>query len=322
MQEYSLDRGSGVQLAGIQHYKREVRQALGRQADDYFTGELPCQLIAEVDNPYDRNAVSVRVGGAIVGYLPAEVAAEVAPTFHRLVTSGFIPVTTCSIHWLPPREAGEEGFFAGANVSLPEPHLLLPINDPPPNSTLMPSGRSAQVIGEEDHFDMLFDYVPQQGEANLYLELRLGTRVLKNGTQRVGVYVYLDGENVGELSAATGKKFEPTLRHLDDVGKRAVVLGTIKGSALSASLTFKAAKSDEVEDSWVRSLPSAPGPFVPEAPSYSVPPAYRPPLAVSSPLPKRAEVKAKQAKSGGCALVLVTALGIAATIGSAVGGVV
>src|SRR5699024_127528 len=42
----------------------------------------------------------------------------------------------------------------------------------------------------------------------------------------------------------TGKKFAPSLRHLGDVVKRAAVLGAIKCSALSSSLTFRAAKSD------------------------------------------------------------------------------
>lgn len=82
---------------------------------------------------------------------------------------------------------------------------MLPSNNPPTNSSLLPSGGSAQVIREEDHFDVLRDYVPQSGEGLLFLELRLGTRVHKSGQERTTVYVYLDGAHVGELSAVTGK---------------------------------------------------------------------------------------------------------------------
>lgn len=322
MQEYALGRGTYVEVAGVQHYKREVQQALGAKAQSHFSEDLKCQLIPEVDNPYDRNAISVRVRNAIIGYIPAEVAEALSPVLQRLIVSRYIPTTECRLSWLPPNESPDSGGYVRAAVTLPEPHLLLPINDPPANSTLLPPGRSAQVVGEEDHFDLLFDYVPKEGEAQLYLELRLGTKVLKNGTQRSSVYVYLNGEQVGELSAATGKKFEPTLQHLDDVGKRAVVLGTIKGSALSASLTFKAAKSDEVEDDWVRALPPAPGPFVPEALSYNMPATYRPPLSVSNPLPAKAPAKPAVEKSGGCVMVLVAILGIAGAVGSAVSGIV
>lgn len=322
MQEYPLDRGTYLEIVGMRHYKREIQQALGAQARRQFSGDLKCQLIAEVDNPYDSNAISVRVHNSVIGYIPAEAAEALSPILQRLVVSGYIPTATCNLTWLPPNGApGSEGFVR-ASVSLVEPHLLIPINNAPANSTLLPTGRSAQVIGEEDRFDYLFDYVPKEGEARLYLELRLGTKVLKNGTQKPSVHVYLDGEQVGELSPVTGKKFEATLQHLDDVAKHAVVLGTIKGSALSASLTFNAAKSDEVDDNWVRTLPSAPGPIAPEAPSYNLPPANRPPLAVSNPLPKTAPPKAASAKSSGCMMVLITMLGIAGTIASAASGAI
>lgn len=242
----------------------------------------------------------------------------------RLIASRYIPATSCRISWQPPNRNYDSDGWVNAGVILPDPHLFLPINDAPPNSTLLPPGRSAQVIGEEDHFDMLFDYVPQAGEAHLYLELRLGTKILKNGAQRSLVSVFLDGEEVGELSTVTGKKFEPTLQHLDDAGKRAAVLGTIKGSALSASLTFRAAKSDEVDDAWVRSLPAAPGPFVPESVFYAIPPTYQPPLSERAPkrTPRHSEQairpRAEPKNSGGCALVLVSMLGVASAAGAAI----
>ena len=122
----------------------------------------------------------------------------------------------------------------------------------------------------------------------------------------------------------TGKKFEPTLRHLGDVGKRAAVLGTIKGSALSASLTFRAAKSDEVDDVGVKSLPPGPGPLVPEALSYQIPPTHQPPLSerarMRTPRHSAQTVgpRAETKNAGGCALVLASILGLASAAGTAI----
>ena len=324
MQNYTIERGSYVEVAGARHYKLEIKRALGEKAKDSFNDEVECQLIPEVDNPHDPNAIAIKVRNLTIGYVPAEIATDLSPIVKRLVASKYLPTTSCRIFWQPPNRDYDSDGWVNAGVILPEPHLFLPINDAPPNSTLLPTGRSAQVIGEEDHFDMLFDYVPHAGEAHLYLELKLGTKILKNGAQRPLVSVFLDGTEVGELSTVTGKKFEPTLQHLDDVGKRAAVLGTIKGSALSASLTFRAAKSDEVDDAWVRSLPAAPGPFVPESVSYPIPPTYQPPLSERAPkrTPRHPEQtvrpRAEPKNSGGCALVLVSMLGVASAVGAAI----
>src|SRR5699024_11126918 len=258
------------------------------------------------------------------GHVRAAIAARRPPFVKRQVPSRDIPLTSSRLFWQPPHRDDDSDGWVNAGIILPEPHLFLPINDAPPNATLLPPGRSAQVIGEEDHFDLLFDHVPPAGEANLYLELRLGAKFLKNGTQRPMVSVFLDGEEVGELSAVTGKKFEPTLRHLGDAGKRAAVLGTIKGSALSASLTCRAAKSDEVDDVWVKALPPAPGPLVPEALSYPIPPTYPPPPSERAPKrtprhsaqPVRPRAETKNA--GGCALVLASMLGLASAASTAI----
>jgi hypothetical protein len=324
LQNYTIDRGNYVEVAGARHYKLEIKRALGEKAKYQFDDKVECQLIPEVDNPYDPNAISVRFRNLTIGYVPADIAADLSPIVKRLVASRYIPVTSCRLFWQPPNRDYDSDGWVNAGIILPEPHLFLPINDAPPNSTLLPPGRSAQVIGEEDHFDLLFDYVPPAGEANLYLELRLGAKFLKNGTQRPMVSVFLDGEEVGELSAVTGKKFEPTLRHLGDVGKRAAVLGTIKGSALSASLTFRAAKSDEVDDVWVKALPPAPGPLVPEALSYQIPPTYQPPLSERAPkrTPRHSaqtvRPRAETKNAGGCALVLASMLGLASAAGTAI----
>lgn len=54
----------------------------GRRRQDILCDVEPSaavELIREVDNEYDANAVAVRVGGATVGYISREDAVELAP---------------------------------------------------------------------------------------------------------------------------------------------------------------------------------------------------------------------------------------------------
>lgn len=334
MKSFSISGTNHIEVAGTNYRRYEMKQALRITDPSRYERETTiAALIPEPDNPHDPQAVSVRVNGNVIGYLPREELRSWTPIIHRIVASGFIPETRCYLNWSPAYEDHiEEGGFAGATVTLPKPHLAIPLNNPPLNSTLLPPGGSSQVIKEEEHFDVLFNYVPPAGEALLYLEFKLGTRVLKNGQERATVFVYLDGEHVGELSTVTGKKFEPVLRHAADLKRAVVVSGTIKGSALTASLTFRAAKADELSDAWVNTLPQAPR-FAPEAAYYSLPPAYTPSRLETHPRLKaaptgqmsslesrtRRTASAKGSSGSGCALVLVAGLGVATSVAAAVG---
>lgn len=65
-----------TRVAGVTY---EERQNLIGQ----LTGNEPCRLIPEPTNPYDKNAIAVHVAyGATtwhIGYIPKEIAAEIAP---------------------------------------------------------------------------------------------------------------------------------------------------------------------------------------------------------------------------------------------------
>ena len=87
MQNYTIDRGNYVEVAGARHYKLEIKRALGEKAKYQFDDKVECQLIPEVDNPYDPNAISVRVRNLTIGYVPADIAADLSPIVKRLVAS-------------------------------------------------------------------------------------------------------------------------------------------------------------------------------------------------------------------------------------------
>jgi hypothetical protein len=84
-----------VKVAGVTY---EGRQGLIKR----LTGDEPCRIVPEPDNPYDANALAVHVAmpdGTIahVGYVPRELAKEVAPLLDgeaimvriKAITGGF-----------------------------------------------------------------------------------------------------------------------------------------------------------------------------------------------------------------------------------------
>ena len=69
-----------VYVTGTNYHGREVRRVP--------RGESRFELVREPQNPYDRNAVSVRFRGGVVGYIDADRAVDYAPV---LDTSGLVP---------------------------------------------------------------------------------------------------------------------------------------------------------------------------------------------------------------------------------------
>lgn len=70
------NRVLNVRVAGVSYEGRQAKIALLETGD-------PCRIVPEPNNPHDPNALAVHVahGGAVwhVGYIPRDVAAEIAP---------------------------------------------------------------------------------------------------------------------------------------------------------------------------------------------------------------------------------------------------
>lgn len=163
------------------------------------------------------------------------------------------------------------------HVSLPDPDLCVPLNDPPSEGwALLPWGSAIQVTKESDHLDVLLDFVPPTGNGQILVTLHLfgaGAR-----TKYDGVEVRLGGERIGELTKASSQKFAAAVRHFDGLGLTTVARAHIKGSSLSAEVTLKAAKAHELTESdldpEISPLPRL-VPYSADADDYDVPPAYR-----------------------------------------------
>lgn len=266
-----------VEAVGEHAYSKAIKAALrankaptaiGRGGE---AGGVPVELVAEPDNPYDVNAISVRWRSQVLGYLSREDAIRYAQPLRRIIASGFTAATTARI-WA--YDAGDR-LQARVTVALPEPELIAPLNGAPAGvTTLVPWGSAIQVLKEGDHFDILCNHVPPEGVGLLLVSLHKATRTLKNGTERPFVEVRLDGDRVGELSNVTSAHLLPLLEHTETVGETALAYAKITGSAVAAQLVLQAAKATEISNDWLSDGPHPAPKLLPWATAYDVPPAY------------------------------------------------
>ncbi len=266
-----------VEVVGEHAYGKAINAALrssgartapGRDSD---VESVPVDLVAEPDNPYDSNAISVRWNNNVLGYLSRDDAVRYAQPVKRIIASGLTAATTARI-W-----AYDDGsqLRARVTVSLPEPEIIAPLNDAPAGlTTLVPWGTAIQVLKEENHFDVLFNHVPPTGVGLLLVSIHREIRRLKNGTERPFVEVRLDGKRVGELSNVTSAHLLPLLEHTEAVGETAVAYAKVTGSALAAQLVLHAAKATEISNDWLSKGPHPVPDLLPWTNHYEVPRAY------------------------------------------------
>jgi len=108
-----------VQVVGESHHQAELEQLCGGKCDDGHNLATAAVLVANPENPYDANAVEVRIGGLLVGHLARDVAANISPILqskaHR--QSREVPARITG-GW--DRGVGDTGHF-GVTLKLPPP---------------------------------------------------------------------------------------------------------------------------------------------------------------------------------------------------------
>ncbi|WP_208545056.1 DUF2510 domain-containing protein [Rathayibacter sp. VKM Ac-2760] len=280
--EYRLPNAAGaptVDAVGEADRLEEIATVVGRplRVAEVSEQTLDVVLVPEPDHPTGTPAVSVRAGGRVIGYLPD--AYRSAPGLDRVVASGAAPTTTARLRV----ERTEEGLRASVKVALVAPELFVPLNAPPEQrSSILPWGRGLQVQREDEHFVRLTAVVPAGGRGLLLVTLHLDGGLVE---------VRLDGDRVGELTAATSEQFAPTLRHLAGLGLTAVAYCTLQGSPLKAELTLQAARAAELPADWVDGRPVTLPRLIPGA--AQAPPAYVAPL---KPTPRTSESVARSTR--------------------------
>lgn len=238
---------------------------------DVELDEVPVTLVPEPDNRHDKNAITVQAKGHVVGYLSRADAIRYQQPIYRIAASGAAAATTARIWASTDAWGGQKKFRARVSVALPEPEMMLPLNDPPEGDyNLLPWGGGLQVTKEEDHLDVLFHHVPPRGEGLLYLSLHKEIKTLKNGTEKPFVEVRAGGLRVGELTAVTSAHFLPTIEHLEASGEIPTAIAKITGSAVAVQLVLQAAKAPEIPNHWFANSPNQVPRLLAPAESYKL----------------------------------------------------
>lgn len=316
------------EVAGESEYEAAIRALLGRLVKDQDTElQTEAALVAEPDNPYDPNAISVRIGGAVVGYLSRADARAFAPILHRLAASGVTAVVPARV-WGVVRDNWEgtgTRFHSNIRVALPEPHLVLPLNDGPTESySILPWGPGLQVTGEDKHFDVLAPFAGRADRSLLLVTLHRGSEEKARGGQRDFIEVRVGGRRVGEMSTQSSRHYFALVDHHAAKGLTVAAWSQIKGSALAAEVVLQAAKASEVDNSYLDGLARTMPELVPVSSNYTVPPAYTglarsaspqrsrasAPAAPAAPLRATPKPTAAAAAKSGCAVVVVGLLGV------------
>lgn len=268
-----------MEIVGETYRSKQIKAVVGRtpKLDEEVEQQHEAHLIPEPDNPHDSNAISVRIKDHVVGYLSREDALAYVSVLHRIAASGHKAVTSARVWATTSRSWTDEkrtDFRSRISIYMPAPEHIVPLNMRSSEGVaLLPWGGALQVTGEEKHFSYLFNYVPVSGEGLVILTLHKLVHALKNGTERELVEVRLDGERVGQLTAATSAHYLPSIGHAEDVGRILGVWAKLKGSGLAAELIIQGARATDLPDSWLKELPSLPA-LIAEGQSYLVPEAF------------------------------------------------
>lgn len=246
------------------------RPAPGRDVD---LDDVAVALVPEPGNPHDKNAIAVQALGQTIGYLSRGDAVRYQRPIYRIAASGSTAMASGRIWASTDAWGGQKKFRSRVSLALPEPEMMLPLNDPPEGEyNLIPWGGGIQVTKEEDHLDVLFHHVPPTGEGLLFVTLHKEVKTLKNGAEKPFVEVRLDGQRVGELTPVTSAHFLPTVAHLEGSGEIPTALAKITGSAVAVQLVLQAAKAPEIPNQWFASSPNQVPKLLPWSEDH-VPPA-------------------------------------------------
>jgi hypothetical protein len=76
-----------LEVVGESHYQDALWRIVGGRCSERVRYPIAAVLMPEPDNPYDRNAIQVMIGGELVGYLCRVDAAAYRPGLLRLMES-------------------------------------------------------------------------------------------------------------------------------------------------------------------------------------------------------------------------------------------
>jgi hypothetical protein len=224
-------------------------------------------LVPEPHNRFDPRSIAVRVQGKVVGYLPRDDAHRYHAVLSELVAQGLQPQVPCHL-WVSEWEPadwdgkGDQGteFHASVAVALGQPHMLVPVNLPPPGSYhLLPPGSGIVVPGGEVHPDVLAPFFRPEGECWAYGTMHaVEEDDGYHDRHPIVVEVRLDDEPVGRLSARLSAEFLPAIHYLADMRAETAARVAVRGDRFASEVILYAARSHDLPATWPDGLTRSP----------------------------------------------------------------
>jgi hypothetical protein len=228
--------------------------------------DTEADLVPEPTNRFDPRAVAVDVHGQVVGYLPRDDAHRYFPVLADLVSRGLQPRVPCHLWVSESKPADWDGSDAGTEfrvsvaIALGQPHMLVPVNLPPPGSyQLLPPGSGIQVPGSSAHADVLAPFFRTEGECWAYATMHAVEVAEKaEDRSRMLVEVRLDDECVGRLSPRLSAEFLPAIHYLADMRAETAARAAVRGDRTASEVMLYAARSHDLPATWPDGLTRSP----------------------------------------------------------------
>jgi collagen type III alpha len=264
------------EVAGESHYADAIERLFETPpSSEWQELRRVAELVPDPKNKYDRNAVQVRINGAVVGHLPKEDAARYVAVLSALTAQGWLPQVAATVRGglmtdydydRRGRPVERRTFVGSVTLDVAEPHLLVPVNLPPDAPhTLLPAGGAIQVTGEEAYLSTLAPLVGDAGECWIYTTLHEVTEQLVRSVRTL-VEVRVDGSPAGRLTPKMSSELLPAVRHLAEQGVVTAARALLKGNRIKADVVLYVARAGELSAQWLSNPPIA-GTSQPASPS-------------------------------------------------------
>lgn len=238
----------------------------GMPKDGSFSSfERTAALYPDPYNPHSSgDAVTVWINGHHAGYLASGNASRYAARLKSMAERGqYLTVRAMIAGRFDHRRSR---WAAEARIELPEPSLVLPVNDLPVSEhVLIPAGRTIQVTEESRHMDVL---ALLTGDGDVpYAATLHAIHEVRPRSSFEAVEVRINGDAVGVLSKATSEKILPLVQLIERRGLVAVARAKVSGNSLGAEVTLNMIRSSEAEPGWIEEIEKRPlAPRIAEGP--------------------------------------------------------
>lgn len=255
--------GSGWQnadIVGESFYAKAIRDLLGpaRLPVDGREVFTDVHLVHNGLNRQDSNAIEVHGSTGLLGHLSRENAPRYVAIIDHLQRQGLIATTTARIWGRDEKDydSGKQAFFGSVRIDLPEPHMIVPRNQPPAEPfQLLPSGSSIRVSAADGSVSATSPYLCREGEcwvhATLHEVVEQGPRSSKQLAE-----VRVDGHPVGRLTPKMSSDMLPAVQFLDARGFLTVVRAVVKGNQLKCEVILHTARAAELPQEWMNTVPT------------------------------------------------------------------